>query len=226
MESKSGTGSENAGMDVPVEQAETQSVEKRIAAELVKFLGGAVQPAGNAGQKSLLPFHPGCKDVTSFGDVSEKLVEAVTSANSVDASNGDLPFSTLYRLCGKRLGEELADRSKRPRVLAEILASQIRDNALVCEMLNTSLYSMRQEDIGKSLINGKGPLQNTIALRHRCEKSVHAAVEIMNAVDESLYPQVTIRKKRSVRISMGKTGKQNVTLAGSTMQEQKKRQLQ
>ncbi|MFZ2653592.1 MAG: hypothetical protein WAX69_01630 [Victivallales bacterium] len=226
MESKSRTDSKNDGTDVPVGQAETPSVEKRIAAELVKFLGGAVQPVGIGGQKSLLPCNPDGKDVSSFGEVGEKLAEAVAEANSSAAGNGDRPFLTLRRMFGKRVFDDLADRSKRPRALTEILVSQIRDNALTCEMLNTSLYSMRQEEISKSLISGKGPLQNTIAQRERCEKSVHAAIEVMNAIDEATYPAVKIRQRRSVKVRMEKPGGKKVTMTGSEMHETKNRQLQ
>ena len=224
MESKRGVGPEKSGTDV--EQAETPSVEKRVVAELAKFLGGAVQPSGIGGQKSLLPCHPGGEEVSSFGEVSEKLAEAVANANSGAASSGDLPFSTLYRLCGKRLGEDLADRSKRPKLLAEILAAQVRDGASTCELLNSLLYGMTHDEIVRSISEGKGKLQAILALRHQSEKAVHSAVEVMNAVDEAAYPAVKIRQRRSVKVRMGKTGKQEVTLAGSTMQEQKKRQLQ
>lgn len=214
MKKKSNEEQKYAGMDVPVEQAETPSVEKRMAAELVKLLRG-LEPANVGGQK-----------VASFGEVSEKLAEAVAEANSLAAGNGDRPFLTLRRMFGRRVIDDLADRSKRPKVLTEILASQIRDNALTCEMLNTSLYSMRQEDIQKSLAQGKGPLQNVVALRERCEKSVHAAVEVMNALDEATYPAVKIRQRRSVKVRMEKAGGKKVTMTGSEMQETKNRQLQ
>lgn len=198
------------------------------ASDILKLLTAAVQTAGGSpvAVKATPPCTSSDKDSPSFGAISEKLVEAVTAANSGAAGNGEMPFSMLYQLSGKQLSDDLADRSKRPRLVSEILAAQIRDNALACELLNSSLYGMKHEDIQKSLALGKGVLQNTLELRHRCEKAVRSAAETLSAVDEVLYPKVKIRQKRSIKVRMAGPGKQRVTMARSTVHEHKKNQLQ
>lgn len=213
----------------PVMEAQGEmpaSVARNGYGEILKLLSGEVQLAGSGPWTAggALPDDVDVVGEPSFAGLSERIVESVASANIELACKGELPFSTLYRLCGRRLSEELSDRRKRPAVLSEILAAQVRDNAIACEFLNSALYGMRDGDIQKSLAQGKGPLQNTLALRHKCEKAIHAAVETMNAVDEALYPQVTVRRKSSMKICR-KGERSKVTMTGSTMQAVKNRQL-